>query len=125
MVYDAIRIWPMNFLTKLGWKLIVVVVFVPIVWILSQLSIWSPIYPNDVIPFSLVIAWVLACFGRISAFIIHRSIPLGLTICMYIGTLVIASVFWSLSEMMLKGCGAKPGKLPGYESMALGILNVP
>jgi hypothetical protein len=124
MIYDAIRIWPVNFLRKLEWKLFVVTVFVPIVWILVRLSIWSPVYPNDVIPFSLVITWIIACFARISELIVHRGIPFALSACMYIGTLIITSVMWSFSETMLKGCGAKPDKLSGYESLALGI-NLP
>lgn len=121
-LYDAIRFWPTNAVRKFGWKLMYVSAMSLFVWVASFIYDMSS---SDVIPVPLALAWILACLGRVASFIVHRRPSHRLQTVFFLATIPVVAVVWSLSETMMKGCGARPSILPSYESFAMAICGLP
>jgi hypothetical protein len=108
-IYDALVMWPENLLNKFGWKIVVVSSLTGIVWVLNHFGF---LFKDYFIPYPVLIAWILACFGRVSGFIVHNRVPHSAQITIYLATIVYIAVVWILIEAMMKGCGLQPGVLP-------------
>ncbi|MFM0343542.1 hypothetical protein [Paraburkholderia sp. RL17-347-BIC-D] len=119
-IYDALSILPANLTAKYSWELIIVSTMTGIVWLFGM----KP-SPGDVIPLPLALAWGLACFGKVAAFILHKKPAETLQLLYFAATILVGGVMWQLCEDMLKGCGATSGRVPSYETLAAGMFSWP
>ncbi|SEP49192.1 hypothetical protein SAMN04487843_12963 [Methylobacterium sp. ap11] len=122
MIYDALIIWPSNFVSKFSWKLLMVSTIAGVVWLLSWF--WNT-SSTDVVPAPLAYAWIIACLGRAGTFVVHQRPSVGFQLVLYASVIFVTAVMWSVVETMLKACGAVPGVLPSYGSIVASVIGLP